>query len=87
MNLKEYAEEKGISLAEAKDLTGLTHWKQEVVEVANIEPKQEIEQPTPVIETESKEVPTVSIEDIALSIKIHGQGSPCWKWRNLIHGN
>ncbi len=38
MNLKEYAKEKGLSLAEAKKKTGLTHWKQEVIET---ESKQE----------------------------------------------
>ena len=45
MNLKEYAEEKGISLSEAKELTGLTHWKQEVQEVVKIPSKQEIPEP------------------------------------------
>jgi len=84
MNLKEYAEDKGISLAEAKELTGLTHWKQEVPESCDEIP--EIQEDI-VIETESKEAPEVGLEDIALSIKIHGEGSPCWKWRNLIHGN
>jgi|SRR6056297_1837121 len=32
MNLKEYAEEKNISISDAKKETGLTHWKQEVAE-------------------------------------------------------
>ena len=32
MNLKEYAKENDITLDEAKEKTGLTHWKQEVVE-------------------------------------------------------
>ena len=32
MNLKEYAVENDMSLSEAKKLTGLTHWKQEVPE-------------------------------------------------------
>lgn len=53
MNLKEKAEELGISLAEAKELTGLTHWKQEVVENDN--------QPDP-IKTESKEAPALEVE-------------------------
>jgi hypothetical protein len=50
MNLKEYAAEKGISLDEAKTLTGLTHWKQEVMESA---PVGEVIKPI-VIETKSK---------------------------------
>jgi len=32
MNLKEYASLNDITLADAKKRTGLTHWKQEVVE-------------------------------------------------------
>lgn len=32
MNLKEYAADKGITLAEAKEKTGLTHWAQKVVQ-------------------------------------------------------
>ena len=32
MNLKEYADKEGLTLADAKELTGLTHWKQEVAE-------------------------------------------------------
>ena len=31
MNLKTWAEENGKTLAEAKEITGLTHWNQEVV--------------------------------------------------------
>jgi len=34
MNLKKYAETKGITLDEAKEETGLTHWNQKVVEEA-----------------------------------------------------
>ena len=43
MNLKEYAVKNGISLAEAKAETGLTHWKQEVVECAIAEHKEEVD--------------------------------------------
>jgi len=32
MILKDYAKENGLTLAEAKELTGLTHWKQTVPE-------------------------------------------------------
>ena len=42
MNLKEYAEANGMTIAEAKKATGLTHWKQEVVET---ESKQEVKEP------------------------------------------
>ena len=34
MTLKEYAELNNITLADAKKRTGLSHWKQEVVEAA-----------------------------------------------------
>jgi len=34
MNLKEYASLNDITLSDAKKRTGLSHWKQEVVEVA-----------------------------------------------------
>lgn len=54
MNLKEYAEEKGISLTEAKEATGLTHWKKEVVENDN--------KPS-TVETESKEVPVAEVKE------------------------
>ena len=64
MILKEWAESKGMSLAEAKEATGLTHWKQTVSEleeresvVIETESKQEPEQPvvTDVIEIKSKQ--------------------------------
>ena len=61
MNLKEYAEEKGISLAEAKKQTGLTHWKQEVtISVTRSNPNETIM--IPVVETESKEAPALKVE-------------------------
>ena len=37
MNLKEYADKKNITISQAKKETGLTHWKQEVVEDASEE--------------------------------------------------
>ncbi len=33
MNLKEFAKENNITLAEAKSITGLTHWAQKVPEI------------------------------------------------------
>lgn len=42
MNLKKYAEIEGISLAKAKELTGLTHWKQEVQEFVPSEASESV---------------------------------------------
>ena len=42
MNVKEYAEENGMTQTEVKEMFGLTHWKQEVVadapEVKEVKP-------------------------------------------------
>ena len=84
MNLKEYAEEKGITIKEAKELTGLTHWKQIVPESCD-----EIEEVAEtvdlgdkiVIETESKqeEFEGVDPKVIELSIRCLGTKSQYWK--------
>ena len=63
MNLKQYAIEKAISLAEAKLETGLTHWAQNValeaetepIETESQEPVEAPEAPEAPVETESKE--------------------------------
>lgn len=88
MNLKEYAEQEGITLKEAKERTGLTHWKQEVVETYSPESCDEIpEIPESedisdlVVETESKQE---DLELIELSIRGAGEKSPHWNKRHLI---
>lgn len=59
MNLKEYAEEVGISLAEAKEATGLTHWNQPVPMMAEpVKPVEDV-----FIETESTEEDTLTMEE------------------------
>lgn len=91
MNLKEYAESKGISLAEAKTETGLTHWKQEVPDAVqeqkagtlspceaskdSQEVAEEIRKPA------EEEIPLKAIE---LSIRTLGNKSPYWNKRHLI---
>lgn len=93
MTLKEKCEELGISLAEGKEKYGLTHWKQQVVETESKEAESVNE--SVVVETESKQEPIetklgkcpCSLDDLALSIKIHGNGSPVWAWRGLLDGD
>jgi len=84
MNLKEYAEKAGITLAEAKKQTGLTHWKQEVIET---ESKQEVAEQVsapiikaPVIETKSKQAEEKQdlTDPKQFSIFILGNKSPYW---------
>lgn len=60
MTLKEYAEKEGITLDEAKKITGLTHWKQTVPEscdeIPEIPESVNLSEVTEsVIETESKQ--------------------------------
>lgn len=81
MNLKEKAEELGITLTEAKELTGLTHWNQTVPESCDEIPEipeyviiQDEKLVT--IETESKQDLT---EAEQFSIFILGNKSPYWK--------
>jgi hypothetical protein len=62
MTLKEYAEDKGITLEEAKKETGLTHWKQEVVADA---PSVE----APVAEKSVEEVVVEEVGDVVASAK------------------
>ena len=42
MNLKEYAEKSGLTLSEAKEITGLTHWKQPVPDAPVAPSNQEV---------------------------------------------
>lgn len=79
MNLKEYAEQEGISLAEAKERTGLTHWKQDVSgqgENPVAAPVAKSVSETIFIETESKQELS---EEAKFSIFILGNKSPHWK--------
>ena len=90
MNLKEWAEKNGHTLAEAKELTGLTHWKQEVPESCDEIP----EVAETVIETKSKEEtvtePKKELQEehdlklIELSIRGAGVKSPYWELRHLV---
>ena len=82
MNLKEYADEKGISLAEAKKQTGLTHWKQEVPESCDEIP--EVAESDIVIETESKQEPSVSREYMIGQIKGRGTQSPYYHLKDSL---
>ncbi len=101
MNLKTYAEKADITLAEAKEQTGLTHWNQTVPEIMEadvelIETKSQedpieelvdavVETVTKPVETKSKLPPCpCSMEDLALSILIHGEGSPVLAWKDLL---
>ena len=56
MNLKEYAEQEGITLAEAKERTGLTHWKQEVPAG---EPVADVVIEVPVLEESAEQEPVI----------------------------
>ena len=92
MNLKEYAKQESITLAEAKERTGLTHWNQtvqegsvsfeEMVEILDIKPEVEpVIEKEPVIETPSKQeivIETVSKEDKIKSVRGLGTKSPYW---------
>ena len=89
MNLKDKCAEDGITLAEGKEKYGLTHWNQAVPEIVEAD-VEIIEEP---IETESKEETVevsalppcpCSMEDLALSILIHGKGSPVLAWKDLL---
>ena len=95
MNLKEYAEQNGMSLADAKELTGLTHWNatvpescDEIPEVPEDEPIIESVSDTTVseivIETKSKEECPVSMDILKLSLAVVGNKSPYWEWRHLV---
>jgi len=85
MNVKEYAEEKGISIAEAKELTGLNHWNATIPDAQPEPVAPVIQEVEPVIETKSKEEECpVSIDVLHLSLSVVGNKSPYWKWRNLV---
>ena len=88
MNLKTWAKENGHTIAEAKEITGLTHWNHtvpescdeipEVPEDAVIETIDEGEKT--VIETKSKEDPAEGVdpEVVELSIRCLGTKSQYW---------
>jgi hypothetical protein len=86
MTLKEYAELNQITLADAKKRTGLTHWKQEVIEQA----PEIIEAIAPIIEDVVEAVVEVveivadliSHEDKVKSVKGLGTKSPYWSELN-----
>ena len=82
MNLKTWAEENGYTLAEAKELTGLTHWNQSVPESCCEIPDAEED----VIEMESKQEwdCPVSYRKLFHSIKRRRKRSPYWKYRHLL---
>jgi hypothetical protein len=86
MNLKQYAELNQITLSHAKKLTGLSHWKQEVIEQA----PEIIEAIAPIIEDVLETVVEVieivadliSQEDKRKSVKGLGTKSPYWSELN-----
>ena len=97
MNLKEYADKNGMTLAEAKELTGLNHWNATVPESCDEIPEVPEEEPVapvvadapvvvsaPVIETESKQECPVSMDILKLSLAVVGNKSPYWEWRHLV---
>jgi len=61
MILKEYAEKEGITLTEAKERTGLTHWKQEVVADAPAE--------APAVEETLEEEVVAEVEEVVATAK------------------
>ena len=75
MNLKEYAEKEGITIKEAKVRTGLTHWKQEVIDAEKQvqEKPKEIEAKKEVVQEE------VDPAIVELSIRCLGSKSKYWK--------
>lgn len=91
MNLKTYAEENGLTLDEAKELTGLTHWNQQVpescdeivadtpdvVDTSDVADAPDAED-EPVVETKSKQEPVELSEEAKFSILILGNKSPHW---------
>lgn len=83
MNLKTWAKENGKTLAEAKELTGLTHWNQRVPE--SCDEITEVPEDT-VIETESKQEwdCPVSYRKLFHSIKRRRSRSPYWEYRHLL---
>ena len=83
MNLKTYAEEKGITLDEAKEQTGLTHWNQtvpescdEIAEVPEEEEVVEKVEPTKQHISQPKDLDLTKEENF--SIFILGNKSPHW---------
>ena len=87
MNLKTYAEENGITLDEAKKLTGLTHWNQTVPEscdeIPEVPEEQDIseevvEKAEPVKEHISPPKDLDLTKEENFSIFILGNKSPHW---------
>jgi len=99
MNLKTYAEKSGMSLAEAKAETGLTHWNQKVPEImeADVEVMEEPAEPTEP-ESVNESLVVESVVDAELtwddcpvnrrklfnSIKRRRMRSPYWEFRHLL---
>ncbi len=75
MNLKTWAEENSMSLKEAKEATGLTHWNQKVEEEEWVAKEATEKKP----ETSQEDV-----ELIELSCRTMGTKSPYWEKRNLV---
>jgi hypothetical protein len=73
MILKEYAKKNDLTLAEAKELTGLTHWKQTVPEE-----DAEVAQPTPPPAPPKPVEDEVPYEVKRKSVKGLGERSPYW---------
>ena len=71
MNLKTFAEEQGIELSEAKELTGLTHWNKQV-------PEEFL--------AKEKELCPVSLEILDVSLRGAGNKSPYYQWKHLLDG-
>jgi hypothetical protein len=86
MKLKEYAEKSGITLKEAKEQTGLTHWNQTVPEIM----EADVEILPEVIETESKELTwddcPVSYRKLFHSIMRRRKRSPYYEFKHLLKG-
>ena len=87
MKLNAWAKERGITLKEAKEITGLTHWNQDVPEGCDEIP--EIAEDV-VIETESKQLGwddcPVSYKTLFHSIKRRRARSPYYKFKHLLKG-
>ena len=61
MNLKKYAEENGLSMKDAKELTGLNHWNQTVA-VNETESQEEV---APIVEEAISEMLVAKAEAVA----------------------
>ena len=85
MNLKEWGEQNGMTLAEAKEATAIAYWNQKIEVVDGVvvpaKPKEEIiVEDDPVVEIESKQ-DEPSKEAIELANRCLGNKSPYWNLR------